>query len=316
VKVLVTGATGFIGRHLVEQLVRQGRDVRCLVRKTSDISRLKRLGVELSYGDLLNRESLEAIVQDVSIIYHLAGEVYSAKKRDYAVVNINGTKNLLTCCVGKNIEKFIYVSTVGVMGASKDLLKETNSCRPIAPYAKSKLEAEKIILRFFKEHKIPCTILRPPVVYGCGQSSILNKICKFIKNGRIFVIGTGDNLRSLCHIDNLLQAIFLTEKNDRTRGEIFLISDRTTYTINEIIDILSKASKKAVSRVYLPGCISAVSKYLFSIFNLVGYNSMFLFTAMLASIDLGMDCSKAVNILKYNPQKDLRDEALNLMTHC
>ncbi len=82
-KTLVTGATGFIGKHLVGTLVEQGRDVRCLVRKTSNTQYLDDLGVELYYGDLLDKDSLKDIVKDVNIVYHLAGEIYSNRSRDF-----------------------------------------------------------------------------------------------------------------------------------------------------------------------------------------------------------------------------------------
>jgi len=87
VKTLVTGASGFIGKHLVKTLVKQGRDVRCLVRKNSDISYLEELGVEFFYGDLLKQESLKNIAKDVNIVYHLAGEIYSNRSRDFYSVN-------------------------------------------------------------------------------------------------------------------------------------------------------------------------------------------------------------------------------------
>jgi len=86
-KTLITGASGFIGKHLVRTLVEQGRDVRCLVRKTSDTQYLNDLGVELFYGDLLNRNSLKDIAKNVNIVYHLAGEIYSNRNRDFYRVN-------------------------------------------------------------------------------------------------------------------------------------------------------------------------------------------------------------------------------------
>ena len=82
-KTLVTGASGFIGKHLVRTLVEQGREVRCLVRKTSNTQYLKDLGVEFFYGDLLKKDSLEDIAKGINIVYHLAGEIYSDHSRDF-----------------------------------------------------------------------------------------------------------------------------------------------------------------------------------------------------------------------------------------
>ena len=93
--ILITGATGFIGRHLAYRLAKENYSVRCLVRRSSDISCLSNLNVDIFYGDLLSKDSLGNALEKVDLIYHLAGEVYSRKKDDYYKGNILATHNLL-----------------------------------------------------------------------------------------------------------------------------------------------------------------------------------------------------------------------------
>ena len=179
-KTLVTGATGFIGTHLVKALVEQGRDVRCLVRKTGNTQHLNELGVELFYGDILNKDSLKDIAKDINFVYHLAGEIYSKRSRDFYRVNCDGTKNLVEVCLPENIDRFIFLSSIASVGPNREhgiLLNEQSPCRPIDPYGRSKLGAEKLLMNFFKKHGFPIVIVRPPTVYGpSGRSQIIKKI--------------------------------------------------------------------------------------------------------------------------------------------
>lgn len=178
-KTLVTGATGFIGSHLVKALVEQGKDVRCLVRKTSDTQYLNELGVELFYGDLLYKESLQEVAKNVNIVYHLAGIVHSKKSSDYYKINTNGTQNLVEVFLSEKIERFVYLSSIAAVGPNREhgiLLNEQSPCRPIDPYGRSKLGAEKLLMNFFKKYGFPIVIIRPPTVYGpSGRSQIIKK---------------------------------------------------------------------------------------------------------------------------------------------
>lgn len=118
-KTLVTGASGFIGKHLVRTLVEQGRDVRCLVRETSNTQYLDDLGVELFYGDLLNTDSLKGIIKDVKIVYHLAGQIHSKYSRDFYKVNFDGTRNLVEECLPEKIERFVFLSSIAAVGPNR-----------------------------------------------------------------------------------------------------------------------------------------------------------------------------------------------------
>jgi nucleoside-diphosphate-sugar epimerase len=244
VKTLITGATGFIGKHLVKTLVEQGRDVRCLVRKTSDTQYLKRLGVELFYGDLLNRDSLKNIVKGVNIVHHLAGEVYSPRSDDYFKINVKGTKNLLEACPPENIERFIFLSSIQATGPNRKqgiLLNERSTCKPITSYGKSKREAEQLIYKRYKASAFPVVIIRAPMVYGpgslkCRSAALFQRINK----GTFRLIGKDDHLISTCYIDNLIHGISLAEKHKNAIGKTYFIADQKAHTLLELSNTIAK----------------------------------------------------------------------------
>jgi nucleoside-diphosphate-sugar epimerase len=244
VKTLVSGATGFIGKHLVKTLVEQGRDVRCLVRKTSDTQYLKKLGVELFYGDLLNRDSLKNIVKGVNIVHHLAGEVYSPRSGNYFKINVEGTKNLLEACPPENIERFIFLSSIQAAGPNQMrgiLLNEQSPCKPVTSYGKSKLEAERLIYKKYKARAFPSVIIRAPMVYGpgslkCRSAALFQRINK----GNFRLIGKDDHLISTCYLDNLIHGILLAERHKNAVGKTYFIADQKAHTLLQISNTIAQ----------------------------------------------------------------------------
>jgi len=320
VKTLVTGATGFIGTHLVRVLVEKGRDVRCLVRKNSNKSGLEKLGVELAYGDLLDKQSLEEAVKEVDIVHHLAGEVYSFRVRDYYKNNIDGTKNLLEACHDKKIIKFIYLSSIAAVGQNQSqnvLLNEESPCHPTTPYGKSKLAAEKLLLESFDIHKVPIVIIRPPVVYGPGQPHVLTRLFRMIHDGKFKIIGNGNNIKSFCYIDNLIQGILLAEESDKSMGRIYFISDNETHTPNEMAQTIAIEGGVALSKMHFPSFISSLSGYLLMVLEkLFGIYSISLYAIKIMTVDFGCDILRAKEELGYYPNINLQEGIKRTVQWC
>jgi nucleoside-diphosphate-sugar epimerase len=310
-KTLVTGATGFIGRHLVNALVNEGREVRCVVRGKSNTERLEKLGVEIVCADLLEKVSLLPALQGVSIIYHLAGEVYSSKVTDYFKYNVEGTRNLIESCNGNSIERFIYCSSIAAAGPNPDnktLLTEKDSCKPITPYGISKYETEKIVLGYSKQNKIPAVIIRPPTIYGPGQSKIITDFFLQVRKGKFYVMGTGEYLRSLCYIENLIEGILLAEKNPAAVGEIFYLSDRKVYTFKEIVQTLADVQGVNLTLIKLPPIVAHLAMSLFSIlYKFININILKLYTIGIMGKNLGCSIAKAEDLLSFNPKIGLKD---------
>ena len=256
-KTLVTGSTGFIGKHLVKTLHQQGRSIKCLVRTTSQTRFLGQLGVELVYGDLEDKGSLITALKEVDIIYNAAGEVFSTQAENYYKVNVSGLKNLLDACSEASVKKLIHLSSSSAAGPNpqRDVpVTENSPCRPITPYGKSKLEGEQIIRQLSEQYQIPIIIIRPPLVYGPGvsNSSRVFMFLKLINQGLFRIIGDGNNLVSLCNIDNLIHGLLLAESGKKAEGETYFIADKRPYTINEIAETIAEEEGKEILKSHLP----------------------------------------------------------------
>lgn len=256
-KTLVTGATGFIGRHLVKALQKQGRTLKCLVRKTSQTSFLEQLDVEFVYGDLADKDSLRRALHDTDIVYHAAGEVFSIDAENYHTVNVSGVKNLLEACSNSAVKKLIHFSSSSATGPNpvRDIpVNEDSPCCPITPYGKSKLEGEKTIKDLSKHYNVPTIIIRPPLVYGpeLSQSSRVLMFLELIRKGLFRIIGDGYNLLSLCYIDNLIHGVLLAEQEKRAEGETYFLADSRPYTVNEIAETIAQKEGKQLPLPHMP----------------------------------------------------------------
>ncbi len=254
--ILVTGATGFIGRYLAGALSKT-YSVRCLVRKTSDITPLRDLNVDVTYADLLVKESLGPALDGIDFVYHLAGEVYSRRTNDFYKGNVLATENLLEECEARRIKKIIFLSTVGVYKpvVTKTLITEESECGPIWIYGKTKLEAEELV----KKSNIPWVIVRAPLIYGPHQPSIVNRFFLDIINKRkIYVFGKGDDLRSLCFIDNLIGGLLLFANKLDLNRKTFILSDAFPYTYSEIANTACKVIQQRVEVAQLPSFLKNI----------------------------------------------------------
>ncbi len=300
--ILVTGATGFIGRRLVGVLSQCGGSIRCLVRKSSNVDNLRNAKVDIYYGDLLIKESIYQALERIDLVFHLAGEVYSKKKNDYYEGNISSTRNLLAACKAKGTKRFIYMSSVGVYTPTKDriLLTERSDCTPITFYGKTKLDAEELV----KKSNIPSIIVRAPVVYGPMQPPVLNKFFSdALYKKKTYIIGDGNNLRSLCFVDNLAEGLKLLAGKPHLDGNTYVLSDNSPYTFNDIIAATSKAIESEIRVVRLPNLVGNIS---WSIYNFMSdlFNLCFveLYAVRTMQLNLGCDITKARKEIGYNPQ--------------
>jgi len=319
-RTLVTGATGFIGKHLVKALVKEGREVRCLVRKKSNTKDMVKLGVELCYGDLLSKQSLEGAIDGVDFIHHIAGEVYSKRVTDYYNTNVVGTKNLIEVCYNKNIKKFMYLSSIAAVGqnANRDnLLNEKSPCNPMTPYGKSKFIAEKMVLESFYTNRIPVVIIRPPIVYGPGQPYILTRFFRMIEKGDFKIIGDGNNLKSFCYIDNLIQGILLAENSEKSVGKIYFISDNQIYTPKMIAQAIANEEGVAISQKHLPFLVSSFCGLLFLLLvKVFRVYSISLYSIKTMTVNFGCDISRSKEELGYNPSIDLEEGVKRTLHWC
>lgn len=213
-KVLVTGANGFIGLHLVRRLLEQFREVRCLVRSSSRLGELKSYPVEFAYGELGDAESLKKAVKGVTTIFHLAGATQVASSHLFYEVNAEGTANLARAASenADNPPRFVFVSSLAACGPARkrEMQDETVFCRPVSEYGKSKLMAENELLAF--SEKLPISIVRPPYVFGEGDNASV-PLFRLIYRKRIHLIpGYFNSHYSFVHADDLARALSMVEE--------------------------------------------------------------------------------------------------------
>ena len=254
-KVLVTGATGFIGQHLVRRLLDENYTVRAMKHGTGKLHFFKNEEVEWWEADLGNKGTLKGICKKVDIVYHCAAisrNDLSKTWDDFDTINIKGTKFLLQEAETSGVKRFVFVSTVEAAGYGDGInpRKETDTPNPINNYGKSKLEAEKIVMN--SEWNMACVTLRLPMIYGPGTFLIVPKLFGMVKRGFYPFIGDGLALMEFCYVDNAVEAILLAGKKKQAAGETFYVSDERSYTIKEVIKHISTAMNVRPIFLYIP----------------------------------------------------------------
>lgn len=252
-KVLVTGGTGFIGSHLVEALIQKGVQVRCLLRKSSDLKWIKGLPVEFAWGDCRDKVSLKEAVKGVDQVFHSAGVTKALKEEAFFEINAHGTENLIQACLDHNpcLQKFIYISSQAAAGPSRNgnRKKETDPCQPVSPYGRSKRMGEELALA--QAHKLPVLVLRPSAVYGPRERDIY-LLFKFLSRGINICASDPKQRISLCYVRDVVQAVLLSAENQSSQGEIFFISDGQDYPVEKVGDTFAEAMGKNTFRLCIP----------------------------------------------------------------
>lgn len=308
--VLLTGATGFIGSHVLDMLLRENYKVSCLVRKTSNLKWIKDKidCITLKRGDFLYPETLTNLADDVDIVIHIAGLTYSLDWHKYYLVNFIGTKNILQACLkSRKVKKFIYFSSQSACGPSAkgEIKDENNIPKPISHYGKSKRLSEEEVLKCKNEMEV--LILRPTIIYGPRDFYLL-PIFKLAKNGFFITLGNSNRLINLCYIEDLIHMVSLMIKSSYKSGEIFFIGG-DNYPIYEIRDLFSKVVGKKLRNISISDKMLPLLGFFCEIVGKIFKKEYML------NIDLVKDITKdnwAVNVekiskfLNYTPNTSLK----------
>jgi nucleoside-diphosphate-sugar epimerase len=233
-QVLVTGATGFVGRHLCAELARRGIPFRSAVRANRGLEWAHRPVV---VGEIGGATDWSAALDGVDAVVHLAAHVHtSTSSAVYRRVNAEGTERVARAVAARGI-RLIHVSTIGVHGrATSDLpLVETSPLRPHDPYTRSKCEGEQRLRSLQSELGLDLTILRPPLIYGPGSAGSMRQLLRLICGGVPLPLGSIENSRSLVYVENMVDLLIACLSGDRAAGRTFVVSDGQDLSTPELI---------------------------------------------------------------------------------
>lgn len=255
-KYLITGATGFIGPHLVKKLVDDGHSCRCLVRKSSKTDALKGVGVDWVEGDITRAETVNGIAEGVDRVLHLAtlGHMsnFTVSESMFEAINIRGALNIMEEALRARVPRIVHCSTVAAMGICADIpATEASICNPHHPYGRSKLKAEAHILRMIAEKNLPAVIVRFSMVYGPGDSRDILRLTRIAKKGLFPKIGTRPKLTPLIHVADAIAGLLLAAEKGR-RGEIYLLTNSQSIPFDDIRKILQRALGIRRLPLYVP----------------------------------------------------------------
>ena len=220
VKVLVTGANGFVGQNLVQSLLERGEEVTCLVRPSSRLDALKPFGVRVLYGDVTQAESLPEAVRDAEVVYHLAGCTRACREAELVRVNATGTAHVVAACAARTTPPtLVYVSSLAAAGPSHldRPRRETDPIAPVSVYGRSKRAGEEHLYRYAA--RLPISLARPPMVFGPGARD-MRPMFRSVQLGLHFVPGRRPQRFSLIDVRDLVELLILLAQQGRRLGAV------------------------------------------------------------------------------------------------
>jgi len=256
VKYLITGATGFVGPHLIRKLTSTGHSCRCLVRSSSKGKAQEEKGVEWVVGDITDRGSLEGLGEGMDGLFHMAtlGHMSNYRVPDevFEKVNVLGTRNIMQEARRSGIPRVVHCSTVAAMGICSEIpADEMTKCNPHHPYGQSKLEAEQAVLHLVSSEGLPALIIRFSMVYGPGDWRDILKLTRMAKRGLFPKVGAKPKLTPLVHVDDATEGLLLAMEKGRA-GEVYLITNGRSEPFDKIRKTILKGLGIVRPPLYVP----------------------------------------------------------------
>jgi predicted dehydrogenase/nucleoside-diphosphate-sugar epimerase len=309
-KILVTGANGLIGRHLVGRLLREGNCVRLFVRRQPAVEWMNDANVEVVLGDLGDPAAVERAVAGTEIVYHV-GAAMKGGPYEHERGTVCGTQNIVDSVLRHNVPRLVYISSLSCLHAAVvrrgDVITEDWPIEPFptkrGAYTQAKTAAEKIVLDAVRDRHLRAVLLRPGRVFGPGMTLLTPEVARRIRN-TLIVLGDGTRELPLVYVEDVIDAIALAAETSKSDGRVFHIVDRTRITQNQVVrDYISKNAKTAkvvhlpVATVYsLAMGIELLAKVLKRPAPLSRYR------VKSALARMQFDCSRAENELGWRPR--------------
>jgi len=249
-RAFLTGASGFIGSYLVEDLLQKKWQIKALLHK-SNISREEE--IEVIRGDIRDIHALRNALRGTDVLFHLAAALGSAiiNQKEFFDVNVVGTKNVLKAAQAENVKKIIHLSSAGVLGSIRqnEIAAEDYSLHPRSSYDESKLEGERFALQMAGEG-LNIVIIRPGWVYGPGDRRTF-KLIKAIDKKKFVLVTKGKTWQTPIYIDDLIKGILLCAEKGK-KGEIYNLAGGEVLSVREIVETIASATGKKIPPFTLP----------------------------------------------------------------
>lgn len=313
-KILITGATGFLGQQLTKSLVSQN-DIQLSVstRSTRDVFNDPRITVFFS-KDLVPETNWQDALNGCDVIIHTAARVHKVREHPtdalqiYRKINVEGTMNLAQQAAKKGVKRFIFISSIHVNGNStlnNQAFSPDDKPNPSSAYALSKFEAEQALRQLAATTGMEFVIIRPPLIYGPGVKANFNRLIVWLHKGLPLPLGALNNKRSFVAIDNLISLIITCINHPRAANELFLVSDGEDISTTLLLQKMSQIMHK-------PTRLLSVPPFLLKwIASLLGKRSDF----DRLNSSLQIDISKTCRMLDWKPKLSLEQAFINYFSN-
>lgn len=252
---LVTGASGFVGSHVVDELLRRGARVRCLLRGTSSRRWLEGKEVEYAEGDVCRPGGLDQAVAGVDWIVHAAGLTHAPDEAEFQRANVSGTENILAAVLRADPKprRFVYISSQAAAGPSRDGAPVTEDLapQPVSAYGRSKLGGEMLVMR--ASDRLPVTSIRPPIVYGPRETALL-KYFRAVKHHLRPYLG-GAKSFSIVYAEDHARAVWAALNQEAAVGQIYFVGGPDTTSYEEVGDAIESALGTWALRLPIPALL-------------------------------------------------------------
>ncbi len=252
----ITGATGLVGSHAVEEALRRGFRVKALVRGSSDSRWLDERGVEKVAGDLEDAGALRRGVAGADWVFNCAAKVGDwGSLEEFRRLNVAALKLLLDAASDAKVSRFVHVSSLGVY-EGRDHYGTDEATPPAAEaldgYTRSKVEAEALALGYVRDRGLPLSVVRPGFIYGERDRTVLPKLADSLRTGRFAYFGSGDQALNCIYVKNLVHAIFLAAEVPAAVGEVFNVTDGARVSKRQFVGRVAELAGLRAPRRKIP----------------------------------------------------------------
>jgi nucleoside-diphosphate-sugar epimerase len=239
----ITGATGFVGGHLAEACRARGDAVSTIARPTSDTASLDRLGAKVHRGDLSDSDVVQRALEGAEVVVHCAAKVGDwGPVEDYRALNVHALRGLLEVCKGRSLRRFVHLSTLGVYAARHHY--GTNESEPLPArhidgYTQTKVEAERLVLDFYRSYGVPAVVLRPGVIYGPRDRTVVPRLIELLRAKHLPYLGGGKRALNCIYVGNRVDAIVLAVEQPKAVGQVYNLTDGEFVSKRRFIEALA-----------------------------------------------------------------------------